>query len=570
MGQLCNGGQNSYRPPTRGNTLHVRVKMWRGKESSAFDFKGKAEDYLSQVFLARRSGFLLLERKSSELLFLRAIGNGPKLTNFYQIRLDLENLSLEERLAGPGASPSLFHAVSSSEKVAIKPGEELRMGRGRIRFVELHRKEKSNNFLEIISASKSSAPRIRNEENREVPKKVGVVSASEGLECRVCLEKGTESNPFPELCSCAAHNPYHADCMSSWMARRTQVEKGNGIFIFNKEACSCDLCGENFPLFFEVGGKVFSLFQFEPDRSKDFVHFEVLDPETSQTRRHILIYLSTSKVQINIGRSLDNGIVLDSEGVEKRHACLCITDETVRVSDLGSQFGTLKSFSFLSFKDHPKARIVIDRFCFSLSVYRSQGDCNCQVNNQPNARHVLLDPLDTHELSQIFPVVEVRKRVENDREIPLLSEHLGLRPRTQSLTQIRSFHREGAIDSNHPADQLAEDQVSTYGLPIVQKPFIADHPLPKNHREFYEVSPSIGQNNPNSATPHPTPNGEIGRKLSQLQAIIRLRESQPLLLTKIKNFPIFDADQSCLRRSQLDAFRSQQHRPFSRTEADYL
>lgn len=569
MGQLCNGGRSSCRPPTRGNTLHVRVKMWRGRNSSAFDFKGKAEDYLSQVFLARRSGFLLLERRSSEILFLGAIGNGPKLKDFYQIRLDLENLSLEERLVGPRASPSLFHAVGSPEKVVIEPGEELRMGRGRIRFVQLHRKEKSNPLLEIISASKGSADGVQNEGNRDVPKKVAVVARSEGLECRICLEKGTESNPFPELCSCAAQNPYHADCMSSWMARRTQVEKGNGIFIFNKEACSCDLCGDNFPLFFEIGGKIFSLFRFEPDRSKDFVHFEVLDPDTSQTRRHVLIYLSTSKVQINVGRSLDNGIVLDSEGVEKRHACLFITDETVRVSDLGSQFGTLKSFPFLSFNDHPKARIVIDRFCFSLSVYRSQGDCNCQANNESEVRHVLLDPLDTHELSQIFPVVEVRKRVENHREIPLLSEHLGLRPRTQSLTPIRNFHREEEIDSNHPANELAEDLVSTYEPPIVQKPFVVGHPPSTNHRESYEVSPSFEQNTPNSATAYPTPNGEIGRKLSQLQAIIRLRESQPLLLTK-PNFPIFDAEKTSLRRSQLEAYRSHQHRPLSRTGADYF
>ena len=236
----------------------VHVSLIRSDNQSNLMFAQTSELTIHD-FLLRSDGALLIPSSSTGVetfLFAQNFASNP-LTRECAI-LDFD-LSGGPRLVNNSFRRDFQHAVweviTFSQKVYQSKGTKLRQG-DVIRLgdtcmilrllsfdgaVDFSRTTNYTNFNSL-----GSAPEKPGNNAEFVPRA--------GVNCRVCLEEETESNPFVDVCSCFMTMPCHFKCLRDWFKKTVKPTKKRGLLTYEFQELVCDLCKRKLPSTAKVSG----------------------------------------------------------------------------------------------------------------------------------------------------------------------------------------------------------------------------------------------------------------------------------------------------------------------------
>ena len=175
---------------------------------------------------------------------------------------------------------------------------------------------------------------------------VSEAASATGPVCRICFEPAEEpNNALLSPCSCSGSLRYiHVGCLRRWLEGQLQVKQldnGGGSYLIR--TITCEICKSTYSK--SVYG---SILIPRPDKPHVILEDSVVPQlpvsptsQFSQPIAKIHIVPIAKGRPVRIGRSKDNDIVLSDISVSRQHAELLLSDEGVRVVDLGSKFGSL-------------------------------------------------------------------------------------------------------------------------------------------------------------------------------------------------------------------------------------
>ena len=164
--------------------------------------------------------------------------------------------------------------------------------------------------------------------------------------CRICFEPAEEANnALLSPCNCAGSLRYiHVACLRRWLEGQLQVKQldnGGGSYLIR--TITCEICKSSYSK--SVYG---SILIPRPNTAHVILEDSVVpqlpvspNSQFSQPIAKLHIVPIAKGRPVRIGRSKDNDVVLADISVSRQHAELVLTDDGVRVTDLGSKFGSL-------------------------------------------------------------------------------------------------------------------------------------------------------------------------------------------------------------------------------------
>jgi hypothetical protein len=111
-----------------------------------------------------------------------------------------------------------------------------------------------------------------------------------------------------------------------------------GITFLFKER-ECEICKAKLPDYINHNGTLYPLLDLS-NQYKNFLILETLTLDEEKDRYIFIVSLDNNRI-INIGRGLENDIVLKDHSVSRKHCMFKIEGKKIFISDNNSKFGTL-------------------------------------------------------------------------------------------------------------------------------------------------------------------------------------------------------------------------------------
>ena len=372
------------------NSFHLDVRIWTKQSHGLFDFSDKNKQLKTNQYLITPKVQIIIDVDKEEVFFSRS-----QLTRYLSRNiavLSYDPLKSVFRFTNPleddNIKNKLWKYLNPPHRYPLNKGEMLRFGKLCLRF-------KSLNLIN------SKGEPIKNED-RSCEKNDGhkIVKQIEGedLECRICMEAQSQTDPFLDICDCARTMPVHLTCIRQWLKAKCEESQSTNTIFYDLKNIKCEVCNTSYPLTIAWNKKIHVLFNTELGLHENYAIFEMFEKNSSELKGMTVLFFKSNNMEFNVGRSVDNDIVFNDVSVSRVHAKIYFHNNKLEIMDCKSKFGTHKKITEIFFeKDRKDIRLQMEKFYFK--VHKMKGkSCYCGTKNYDQ-----IDPLtDFNKLKNIF------------------------------------------------------------------------------------------------------------------------------------------------------------------------
>jgi hypothetical protein len=355
-----------------------------------FDFSANNTNRGFHDYYISKNGFFLLNLNTSEVFEVEKFGANNLTKHLKKLEINVDTRQIIDHNEGENISDCLWMQIVQPYNYLIKEGDQLRLGKQKliVKSIKLF-----NNSQSRLQAHDSNGMvQSQNLLNRFKPVKslysdrMCVVEEQESIEkgtsCRICLEGDSTTDPFVNICKCSKHMPIHLSCVKEWLNKKVKTTRSNNVFYCNLQEIKCEVCQMDYPASVFYQGQEISLLDFQLNKTKPHIMFDICCRETGVNKGYVVIYFEEKNSMYTIGRAETNNITFNDSSVSREHAFMTIDDKGVFVSDRGSKYGTLvkiSNYNYQRFEEH--SFFQIDKFLFEIHPFVRE-KCGCNISKR--------------------------------------------------------------------------------------------------------------------------------------------------------------------------------------------
>lgn len=372
--------------------VHIKVTQPVSKFHGLFDFSRGKESLEISDFVASQSGFFILDIQTDTLFEAKQSTEASSKRNAKQFKFSIETGTFTDLTPFISESHDAWVFLDELNEIELKENDLLRFGKLKVRVQSVRLPEttvtkrnvfcssnrsKSKNYAiaEQLVQFRESRPTIR------VPRSLRCdsVSSKSQVRCRICFEAETIDARFAVVCRCSHQMPVHFNCVRRWITKsREVVRRGTTIFDNSSGEAKCEICNERYPFEVLVGGRLRELFRPILHPNESHVTLSMIHKKLNVCCGYISLRLKEEEGTYSVGRDDQCDVQLTDLSVSNKHATIVYSRGKLKVSDIGSKFGTFRRIESISMpsKRNSVLKVQVNRFLFEFHKFHSSS-CFC-------------------------------------------------------------------------------------------------------------------------------------------------------------------------------------------------
>jgi hypothetical protein len=383
-------------------TLEITSHIWLKKTDDLFDFdsENKLTKYYSLTKEDKENYIICYKENSEETndiispeaLKEKLVQNlTTKVISVLLFNNSTLNFSIinslkrknRENIFTPKNCERIWTVIPQNDYSTIKEGDIIKLGRLRLKFDKIYfinnknNKSEYNNLLNsrvsnsminintnLISTSNDFMPNMNNNLSEELTKNNFMLEPEkeketiEKIYCRLCYqEESTVLDPLLCPCKCKGSMKYiHFSCLKKSIMQKIQIKKEKYFDLYFFKSYNCEICLETYPKYIKYKTYIYNLVDVDLSKYNEYVQASIiyyidnnhlnnssLEYENKKQLSYLgyLIFNIDEKAELKVGRNQNNEIVLKDISISRFHCVFKRENNTLKVKDTKSKFGTL-------------------------------------------------------------------------------------------------------------------------------------------------------------------------------------------------------------------------------------